>query len=300
MKISVVIPAYNHEKHIIETVNSVLTQTYGDFELIIINDGSTDRTEELILSINDKRIKYLYQQNQGAHAAINRGIEISSGKYVAILNSDDVYEKERLEKCFGFLENNTEYGAAITKALGINDNSLPVSPKDSAHVKAWMNWYSEALVLFANDAFLPNAYTKNILITTSNYFVKKGLFEKAGGFRPLRYAHDWDMLLKLSNATKIHLIDDSLLRYRIHDSNTVREKDSEARVRFEVNWLIADHIRHLYDTVESLHEISRILKNNHYLSVEVLMALLAYHDKDSYTSLLNFENRTTKRIMELL
>ena len=74
MQVSVIIPAYNHEKYITDAINSVLNQSYQDFELIIINDGSTDSTEEKILSIHDQRIKYISQKNSGAHSAINCGI----------------------------------------------------------------------------------------------------------------------------------------------------------------------------------------------------------------------------------
>ena len=93
-KISVIIPLYNHEKYINEAVYSVLGQTFSDFELIIINDGSNDGSEEVVKKIKDKRIKYYYQENKGAHNTINRGIEIAKGEYIAILNSDDMYHKD--------------------------------------------------------------------------------------------------------------------------------------------------------------------------------------------------------------
>lgn len=94
-KISVIIPLYHHEKYIEEAIYSVLEQTFSDFELIIINDGSTDKSEEVVKSIKDDRIKYCYQDNQGAHNTINRGIQLAQGEYVSILNSDDVYYKNR-------------------------------------------------------------------------------------------------------------------------------------------------------------------------------------------------------------
>ena len=104
MKISVIIPAYNHEKYIIDAVNSVLNQSYQDFEIIIVNDGSTDSTEQKILSIHDQRIQYVCQKNSGAHSAINRGISLSQGEYISILNSDDLYLPKRLETCLNFLK----------------------------------------------------------------------------------------------------------------------------------------------------------------------------------------------------
>ena len=75
-KISVIIPLYNHEKYIKEAINSVLEQSVSDFELIIINDGSTDNSEDVVKAIKDDRIKYFYQENQGSHNTIDRGFQL--------------------------------------------------------------------------------------------------------------------------------------------------------------------------------------------------------------------------------
>ena len=150
MEVSVVMPAYNHEKYIAEAIKSVLSQTHEDFELIIINDGSKDKTEDVILSFKDVRIKYYCQDNQGAHVAINKGIEMSSGRYVAILNSDDAYTPDRFKRCVEFLDSNAEYSTVITKVSGINGSSSPVSKRDSVHIKVWLDWYEKALTFFEN------------------------------------------------------------------------------------------------------------------------------------------------------
>ncbi len=300
MKVSVVIPAYNHEGYIAETISSVLSQTYEDFELIIVNDGSKDNTEDVIHSFKDARIKYHYQDNQGAHVAINRGIEMSSGQYVTILNSDDVYTQDRFRRCVVFLDSNADYSTVITKVSGINGESLPVAKRNSPHIKAWMNWYEEALALFENDQFMPSSLSKNILITTSNYFMRKSILDKVGGFLPLRYAHDWDMLLRLSGESKIHLMDDVLLKYRIHDSNTVQEDNSEARVKFEVNWLVAENFKYIFSSGVDYSTALTLLKENHYLSPDVLMFLLAYSKNNSTLPLLDFNHPVTKRLIPLL
>src|SRR5579872_7310553 len=88
--ISVVLITYNHEKYIAEAIQSILDQTFTDFELIIVNDGSTDKTEEIIKSFNDKRINYIYQKNQGPSVTTNVGIMAAKGKYIAIMPGDDV------------------------------------------------------------------------------------------------------------------------------------------------------------------------------------------------------------------
>ena len=95
--VSVVIPAYNHERYVGAAIESVLEQTYSNFELIVVDDGSTDRTADIIKKYSDKRISYYYQENQDAYNTINRGISLARGQFIAILNSDDIYHKKRLE-----------------------------------------------------------------------------------------------------------------------------------------------------------------------------------------------------------
>ena len=96
--VSVILPAYNHEQFIASAVGSVLSQVYQHWELIVIDDGSTDATWRVLESFTDPRIQLHHQSNQGSHAAINRGIELAKGDYVNILNSDDLYSPDRLER----------------------------------------------------------------------------------------------------------------------------------------------------------------------------------------------------------
>ena len=102
--ISVLIPAYNHEKYIRGTIESVLGQTYRDLEVVVINDGSTDGTDSAIREYKDSRVVYISRENRGAHNTINQAIALAQGEYVSILNSDDVYEADRLEKCLAYLQ----------------------------------------------------------------------------------------------------------------------------------------------------------------------------------------------------
>lgn len=96
--VSVIIPSYNRADKILPAVESVLTQTYSDLELIIVDDGSGDNTKEVIESINDSRIRYVYQENAGACAARNNGINQAKGEYIAFHDSDDIWHKDKLEK----------------------------------------------------------------------------------------------------------------------------------------------------------------------------------------------------------
>ena len=104
-KISVIIPTYNRRLSIEVAIKSVLSQSYKEFELIIIDDGSTDKTKELIEFIDDRRIQYFYQENQGSSVARNLGVEKSEGDFIAFLDSDDCWLEDKLEKQFSFLKN---------------------------------------------------------------------------------------------------------------------------------------------------------------------------------------------------
>jgi glycosyltransferase involved in cell wall biosynthesis len=299
MKISVIIPAYNHEKYIIEAINSVLTQSYHDFEIIIVNDGSTDSTEQKILSIHDRRIHYVSQENSGAHSAINRGISLSQGEYISILNSDDIYLPKRLEMCLNFLEKNTNYSVVMSTVEGIDRLGMPVRRRVTPKAKEWLDWYIYDLPLFNEDEFYPNAFAKNILLTTSNLFVRRKCFQECGVFKGLRYAHDWDMLLRLSRRYQIHLIKEDLLKYRMHSENTIHERDSGLKVQFEVNWLIVENLKELNANVP-FSEIVGLLKDNQYLSFGTMFFLSMMKDQPAFYDLIDFNHPQTIELLQLL
>lgn len=114
--ISVILPVYNAASYLQDSIDSILCQTYGDFELIIINDGSRDASGEIIRSYSDSRIVYLEQSNRGLAATLNRGIEFSSGRYVARQDADDIAMPERFARQISFLESHKEYALVGTWA----------------------------------------------------------------------------------------------------------------------------------------------------------------------------------------
>src|SRR5438132_11921709 len=107
--ISVLMPAYNCGKYIAQSINSILNQTYKDFEFIIIDDGSTDNTEEIVLSFKDPRIIYRKTVNKGTSAALNLGLSLALNEWVARIDADDLNVPSRLEKQVKFLNENPGY-----------------------------------------------------------------------------------------------------------------------------------------------------------------------------------------------
>jgi glycosyltransferase involved in cell wall biosynthesis len=116
--ISIIIPAYNAERYIAETIQSVINQTYKNWELIIVDDGATDGTSKIITSfLHNSRIKYYYQKNSGVAKARNFGILKSSGEYIAVLDADDVWENTNLKKKISLLEKHPNTGWVFSDML---------------------------------------------------------------------------------------------------------------------------------------------------------------------------------------
>lgn len=238
-KVSVVMPAYNHEKYVGEAIESVLNQSFADFEFIIINDGSTDNTDKVIRNYNDKRIRYYTQENSGAFNALNRGIALAHGAYVSIINSDDVYHKER----FSYLiEAVNKFDAVflLTNIYPINENSSMIT--DPSH--PWILWFENLLRIYKETNSLEKTFYKgNIAATTSNFFLSRKIVEEIGGFKPYRYAHDYDYalcILQRYPKQSMLLPEKQYLGYRIHGSNTISE--APIKVNKEVFDILLYHI----------------------------------------------------------
>ena len=145
MKISVILPVYNSEKYIRKAIESVLNQTFSDFELIIVNDGSTDNTLDIIKSFEDDRITIINQSNQGPGAARNNALKIARGQYVMYLDSDDWYHERALEISYNEI---TKHDADMTFFQMINYNNGEVYENDWFDLKT----FDES---FENRAFSP-------------------------------------------------------------------------------------------------------------------------------------------------
>jgi glycosyltransferase involved in cell wall biosynthesis len=220
--VSVVIPAYNHEQFIGPAIDSVLGQSWQELELIVIDDGSTDRTGEVVQSYDDPRLSYYYQENQDAFNTINRGMGMAKGEYIAILNSDDIYTTDRLEK---LVAGQQKSGAAclFTDVIPISDQGEEFT--DPAF--GWNVWHQKNRQWYFDCQDLYTAFLKgNFMVTTSNLFMTGEAVRRVGEFCSLRYLHDYDFIFRmmLAHPDQVqYLADEKLLYYRIHDGNTLGE-----------------------------------------------------------------------------
>ena len=221
-KVSVVIPAYNHERFIAAAVDSVLGQTHAHLELIVIDDGSTDRTGAIVQAYADPRLTYLHQENQDAYNTINRGLSLATGDFVAILNSDDVYHPARLETLLKIQEQ-TGAQCLFTDVTPIDDEGRELN--DPAF--GWNLWHRKNRDFYFACGDLYTAFLHgNFMVTTSNLFLTREAVARVGKFCSLRYLHDYDYIFRvmLAHPGQVRYLDgEQLLSYRIHGGNTLSE-----------------------------------------------------------------------------
>jgi glycosyltransferase involved in cell wall biosynthesis len=223
-KIACVIPSYNHANYILEAIESVLRQSLPPARLIIIDDGSSDESVKRIRTINDPRLHLIEQRNQGAPAALNRGLELANEcDFIAILNSDDRYHQARFARCVAYLERHSLIQLVCTRVRVINQSGLPVGARDSKQRRLDRIWAH----LKKTTDLVPSLGYGNFTKTTSNFFFRTGAIQK---FHPYRYAHDYFAALMLAFEDALGLIHEELLDYRIHTTNTIKAEGKGAVV----------------------------------------------------------------------
>jgi glycosyltransferase involved in cell wall biosynthesis len=215
-KVSVIIPAYNYAKYTVETVNSVLQQTYQDYEIIVVNDGSTDDTEiRLQPFIEKKQIKYIYQENKGASNARNTGIKNACGEYLAFLDCDDLYLPQKLELSVACLKKNPSVGLVYTPLLFIDELGR-VLHKDKDPCYSGMVF--DKLIL-------------KVFIRNSTCVIRKQCFDKVGLFdESLFYPADWDMWLRISESFPVDYISLPLSKYRYREKDYFVKNTEKAKL----------------------------------------------------------------------
>ena len=200
-KVSVVIPAYNAMAYLPETIANVLEQTYTDFEVIVVNDGSTDNIKEWITQISDRRVKLVSQVNLGLAGARNTGIRESQGEYLAFLDADDLWESSKLAKQVQVLDSHPEAGLVYTWISYIDEGGKStgrvVKPELEGNV--WQELTKGNLVECGSVAMVRR-----------QCFEKCGLFDCNLG----SFVEDWDMWLRIARTYPFKVIKEPLTYYR--------------------------------------------------------------------------------------
>lgn len=213
-KVSVIIPTYNRSKYLCEAIDSVLAQTYKDFEIIVIDDGSTDDTRNVLNERYDGRIQYLYQANQGYSVAANKGIEASVGEYIAILGDDDLWLPEKLERQVRQFDDHPEFGFVGSESLVINGQGLATDhyKRGQGNVDTFESLYEMP--------FIP----------ALTVVIRRRCLDEVGYFDPqLPNAQDYDLWLRLAKRYRFCYMDMPLAKYRLHGSNLSRNIDQRIK-----------------------------------------------------------------------
>ncbi|MEM6751976.1 MAG: glycosyltransferase family A protein [Cyanobacteria bacterium P01_C01_bin.38] len=202
-KISVIIPAYNAMNYLPDTLDNLLKQTYSDFEIIIVNDGSSDSIKQWFSQFKDPRLKLINQENQGAGIARNTGITNAEGEYLAFLDADDIWESTKLEKQASILEENPQVGLVYSWVEYISETGQSTGRivKHQAEGNVW-----EKLIL------------RNLVECGSVAMVRRSCFDDVGIFDKnlSSFVEDWDMWLRIAERFPFKVIEEVLVYYRQH------------------------------------------------------------------------------------
>ena len=251
---SVIVPLYNKEISIKNTIQSILNQKYQKFEVIIVNDGSTDNSAKIVESIDDERVRLVHQKNQGVSAARNRGIIEAKCEWIAFLDGDDLWEKDHLQELIKMMHILPNYKVYVT-SFKFSDDRIMFKHERSENIFSIENYYREAMY--------------EDLIWTSIVAINKACFDKVGYFNTqLNRGEDVDLWARLAKHYTIIKSSKITAIYRI---------DAENRTS------ISKNVERLHVYYYNLNKYSDIDEFNYYEKL-VLNHLLLYLFAKDYTS----------------
>lgn len=204
--VSVIMPAYNAEQYIVQAIDSVLKQDYSNWELIVVDDGSTDNTENIVKSFNDERIRYNYQENLGQASALNRGLDLVEGEYITTLDADDFLPSNSLSSRATFLDQHNQFGVVYGDGYYCDEAG-------------------EVLLRFTDH--MPTGVVGDVydeLIVSPFYGTGASVMERREVLNQhrLRYdesivwCQDWDFYIRLAEITHFGFVETITIRYRLH------------------------------------------------------------------------------------
>lgn len=205
--VSVIVPCYNHEKYVVQAIESIVNQSYQNIQLIVIDDGSKDGCPGILQQLS-KEYGFFYEQqnNEGLAATLNKAItNYVNGKYISICASDDFFEADKIKKQVAYMEYHPSYGMCHGKCKVVDENGKRLNRDRS------VNWKSGRV--FKEIFFF------EMVICAPSVMIRKKVFDDIGMYNPNIYIEDWYMWLKISKKYKIGFIDEYLTYYRSHDNN---------------------------------------------------------------------------------
>ena len=218
-KVSIIVPTYNRAHMVTETIDSILAQTFKDFELIVVDNESADNTEEVIKSYPDQRIRYFKHQNNGV-VAVNRnyGIGKAQGQYIAFCDDDDLWLPEKLERQVELLDSNKELGLVYSDCYVIDS---------SGDLRKGTYFVSRKPV--RGNAF--GELFQHNLIPLSTAIVRREVLDRVEGFNPgYKICQDYDLWLRIAERYPIDFVEQPLAKFRVH-SGSIYQKHTALAYR---------------------------------------------------------------------
>lgn len=217
--VSTIIPAFNAESYIGDAIESALAQSHCEQEVIVVDDGSTDRTLEIAERFVG-RVRILHQSHGGPYTARNLGVSMAKGDWIALLDADDLWEPDKLEKQLELADSESDVIYTDRRNFGVSDHVDEIQ--------------SDGVRLFDGDVFAPLLLGN--FITLSSAMIRRSVFTAIGGFSTeSRGIQDWDLWLRLSEAgRRFRLVPEALTRYRWHESQMSMDLPARALERVSV------------------------------------------------------------------
>jgi glycosyltransferase involved in cell wall biosynthesis len=217
--VSIIIPAHNQSQYLGEAIRSVLAQTYADFEVVVVDDGSTDDTREVTAGFADARVRYVHQDNSGLSAARNTGIRVSSGPLLTFLDSDDLFLPDKLALLVAALEENPVLGLVAGQAILIDEAGRPLGEV-----------FDRGLPGDTSELLLGNPLHVGSVLLRREWQERVGLFDES-----LRSYEDWDLWLRLARAgCPMGWVARPVSLYRFHLEQMTRIGDQMTTATFAV------------------------------------------------------------------
>lgn len=227
--ISIIIPCYNSEKYISETIDSIKNQKFNNWECIIVNDGSTDNSEKIILSMiyNDNRFRYVKQENKGPSNARNNGVKLSKAKYITFIDADDILGFEYISNGVNYMNNHEELSLYYGKVIHFDENKEFIYKPSTKEYKQILR--------------------HNQFHTTT--IIRRCDFINCGGYNEdLDNKEDWEFYVRfLYKDKKFYISDDIAFKYRYHDNSRDNKSMSVYRQYFNEIRSLNKHIYKEYD-----------------------------------------------------
>jgi glycosyltransferase involved in cell wall biosynthesis len=218
-RVSVIIPAYNQGCFLVSAIESVLAQTYQDFEIVVVDDGSTDNTAEVAQSYSDPRVRYVYQDNRGLSAARNTGIRHSAGEFLSFLDSDDLFLPEKLELLTAVLDDRSDVGFVAGQAQPIDEQGKPTG-----------KLFATPLPENGRELLNGNPLHVGSVLLRREWQERVGFFDES-----LRSYEDWDMWLRLARAgCRMSWVARPVSLYRFHRAQMTRDGSQMTVATFAV------------------------------------------------------------------